>query len=74
MEVTRELLKSHTHCGKALPAGTSIKLRPDQAEWLDGLNVTAPPQTDAAPAPTADEPAESPEPTTEDAGTRRRNK
>ena len=40
MQVT--LIKPHTHEGREYPAGASLTLRPDQAEWLVAIGVAAP--------------------------------
>lgn len=45
-----KLLKPHTHAGREFPAGATLTLREDQAEWLIAMAV-AEPVTAATPAP-----------------------
>lgn len=45
--ITVELVKPHTHAGKAYQAGDSLNVSPALAEWLRAQGVVAPAMTKA---------------------------
>lgn len=57
MRVSRELLKPHTHAGQALQPGDPVELWPHQADQLDAIGITKPPDPAAEAAANEEAPA-----------------